>query len=191
MMQVRQDESMTHVTLCNLKHLTFLFHMGHNPWFPVFAYIHLTYSICRLSRSLYNVERLVRQKGILCFSELLRSMTKCWYLTTWEWERAGEATIISPSTHWTPTYSLICISGSRHIFFLWWKERHQLAAKFNSVRSVDVQLACHRRLGSPLLLPPSPSLLPPKAPWLIMREGMQAQPGLRGVSINALQINKE
>lgn len=70
------------------------------------------------------------------------------------------------------------------------ESRHQLAAKFNSVRSVDVQLGCHRRLGSPLLPSPSPSLLPPKAPWLIMREGMQVLLGLRGVSINALQINK-
>lgn len=44
------------------------------------------------------------------------------------------------------------------------ESRYQLAAKFNSVRYVNVQLACHRRLESPLLLPPSPpfSLLPPK-----------------------------
>lgn len=81
---------------------------------------------------------------------------------------------------------------SRHNFSTDGKgSRHQLAANFNSVRSVDVQLACHTRLGSPLLPPPSPSVLPPKAPWLIMREGMQVQLGLRGVSINALQINKE
>jgi len=69
--------------------------------------------------------------------------------------------------------------------------KHQLAARFNSVTSVDVELACHRRLGIPLLPPPSPSLLPPKAPCLIMRAGMQVRIRLRGVSINALQINKE
>lgn len=38
--------------------------------------------------------------------------------------------------------------------------------------------------------PPPTPLLPPKAPSLIMRKEMQVELGLRGVSINTLQIVK-
>lgn len=57
-----------------------------------------------------------------------------------------------------------------------------MAAMFISIRSVGAQLGQQRRLGC---APPTP-----KAPSLIMREGMQVELGLRGVSINTLQIVK-
>lgn len=64
---------------------------------------------------------------------------------------------------------------------------------FYSARSVNVQVACHKTLGSPLLPPPSPLFASPKGTFTDNERGNAGiAPTQRGgVSINALQINKE